>query len=404
MKTPTDIRPAAGRLRRGLRHFLAFTLALIGCFVAVIEFRLIGDAIERAGVTAFYTQPADAAAGDPGTIIRREELIGVPFDARAWRVMYRTTDVNGDPVISTGIVIVPLGPAPDGGRTVLAWGHPTTGSALDCAPSYGFDPYIGIEGMRVMLARGYTVVATDYVGMGTDGPDSYLVGTTAGNAVLDSVRAARAIPSAQASASVVLWGHSQGGQAALFAAERAPSYAPELTVEAVAVAAPAADLPALMSDHLDDVSGVTIGSYAFNAFAQVYSDRGANLEDILTPQAREILPEMTELCLLSNLDRLHEIADPVVGHFVTQDPTEVEPWATLLTENSAGGTTFDAPLFVAQGLADELVLPAATEQFVQHEKQQGMDVTLHEVKVATHGTIAYLALPALWDWLNQQGV
>ncbi|MBZ6371580.1 MAG: hypothetical protein LBE44_06720 [Microbacterium hominis] len=34
--------------------------------------------------------------------------------------------------------------------------------------------------MRLMLDRGYTIVATDYVGMGTDGPDSYLVGDTGG--------------------------------------------------------------------------------------------------------------------------------------------------------------------------------------------------------------------------------
>ena len=32
-----------------------------------------------------------------------------------------------------------------------------------------------------MLDRGYTIAATDYVGMGTDGPDSYLVGDTGGH-------------------------------------------------------------------------------------------------------------------------------------------------------------------------------------------------------------------------------
>ncbi|MGQ2915882.1 hypothetical protein [Microbacterium aurantiacum] len=89
--------------------------------------------------------------------------------------MYRSTDLNGDPVVSTGVVVVPLGPPPAEGRTVVSWGHPTTGSASECAPSLGLDPYIGIEGMRVLLDRGYTVVATDYTGMGTAGPDSYLI-------------------------------------------------------------------------------------------------------------------------------------------------------------------------------------------------------------------------------------
>jgi pimeloyl-ACP methyl ester carboxylesterase len=159
-------------------------------------------------------------------------------------------------------------PAWAAGRTVLSWGHPTTGTAADCAPSRGFDPYALIEGMRLLLDRGYTIAATDYVGMGTDGPDSYLVGDTGGNAVLDAVRAARTSPAAHASTDVVLWGHSQGGQAVLFAAQRAPQYAPELDIEAVAVAAPAADLTALLSDHIDDISGVTIGSYTFAAYAR----------------------------------------------------------------------------------------------------------------------------------------
>lgn len=368
--------------------------------ITVVGVRLGGDALERNHLAAFYAQPAGARDGAPGTIVRSEELVGVPFDARAWRIMYRTTDVHGAGQVSTGIIVTPLGPAPAGGRSVLAWGHPTSGAAEDCAPSRSFDPYELIEGMRLMLDRGYTIVATDYVGMGTDGPDSYLVGDTGGNAVLDAVRAARNVPAAEASERVILWGHSQGGQAVLFAAQRAPQYAPELTVRGVAVAAPAADLTALLSDHINDISGVTIGSYAFTAYSEVYADRGADLETILTPDALRILPEMNQLCLLQSLNQLHDIGQPVVGRFVTADPGKVEPWATLLTQNSAGAVAFTAPLFVAQGLADKLVVPSATEGFVAHEQSLGIDVRFHPIKDADHGTVAYLALPALMSWLD----
>ena len=64
---------------------------------------------------------------------------------------------------------------------------------------------------------------------------------------------------------------------------------------------------------------------------------------------------------------------------------------------------FDAPLFIAQGKDDELVLPADTQTFVDHEKSLGIDVTFHEVAGATHGTIAYLTLPALESWLDAHG-
>lgn len=381
--------------------FFAATLAVLGGVVAAEELRLIGDAIERPGVPAFYEQPAGAMEGEPGTLVKADELLGAPLAARGWRIMYRSTDVHGEPVVVTGVLVVPLGPPPPGGRTIVSWGHPTTGSASDCAPSRAFDPYFGIEGLRALLARGYAVVATDYTGMGTDGPDSYLVGATEGNNVLDAARAARAVLGASASDRVILWGHSQGGQAVLFAAERADDYAPELSIEAVAVAAPAANLSDLMSAHLDDISGVTIGSYAFTAFAEVYDQ---DIADILTPEALEIVPQMTELCLLTHIPELHAIGEPLVGgDFTVADPTTTEPWATLLAENSAGSRAFDAPLFIAQGLKDELVVPEDTRDFAAHEASLGMDVTFEEIPFASHGTVAYFAIPGLVQWLNRIG-
>lgn len=391
------------RLRRhGFRivaAFMAFTLALIGAVVAVEVVRIVGDALERPTVDAFYEQPANAADGAPGTIVKLDPLLGAPLASRAWRIMYRTTDVNGDPAVATGVLVVPLVPAPPEGRTIVSWGHPTTGAAKSCAPSYGFDPFTLIEGLRALLDRGYAVVATDYVGMGTDGPDSYLVGVTGGNAVLDAARAARAMPETQAGDRLILWGHSQGGQAVLFAAERAKQYAPEFDLLAVAAAAPAANLIDLMGAHLDDISGVTIGSYAFTAFSEVYPE--AVLEDILTPDALQIVPTMNELCLLANIDELHRIGQPLVGNFTTANPTTTAPWQQLLTENSAGSVAFDAPLFVAQGLDDKLVVPQDTEDFVSHEASLGMDVTFHPISFADHGTIAYLAIPGLLKWLDR---
>lgn len=86
--------------RRGRRHphwiaFFAALLAGIAGIVAVGDARLIGDAVEQRNLAAFYDQPAGALDGAPGSLVRSKELTGVPFEARAWRVMYRTTDVHG---------------------------------------------------------------------------------------------------------------------------------------------------------------------------------------------------------------------------------------------------------------------------------------------------------------------
>ena len=86
------------------RGILAGFVTLLAAVVLVAEARIIGDAIEQRDLAAFYAFPTEGIEGEPGTIVRSEELVGVPFDARAWRVMYRTTDLNGKTVLSTGVV------------------------------------------------------------------------------------------------------------------------------------------------------------------------------------------------------------------------------------------------------------------------------------------------------------
>ncbi|WP_424464246.1 alpha/beta fold hydrolase [Pseudoclavibacter helvolus] len=406
---PNARRDRASSRKRITAFALTGALAVVAIFLGAEVLRVSGDTIEQGDLAAFYEEPAGDVPAEPGTLVRSEQLLGTPIGSQAWRIMYSSTDLNGTPVLVTGVVVVPDGEAPAGGRTVLAWGHPTTGTDPSCAPSRAFDPFIGIEGLRLMLDRGYTVVATDYLGMGIETADgkqaeqnSYLVGDTTARSVLDAVRAAQQLEAAQAGNNVVLWGHSQGGQAVLFAAQEAPSYAPELEIAAVAAAAPAADLTKLMGSHLDDISGVTIGSYAFPAFAEVYSSvPGSELSSILTPAAVEKAPEMNSLCLMSSLTELHDIGQPLVGAFTLHDPTTVEPWATLLEQNSAGAKAFEAPLFIAQGSADELVVPTDTAAFVDHEESIGVDVHAVTVQGASHGTIAYESLPELERWLEQ---
>lgn len=351
---------------------------------------------------AFYALPSPVEPGGPGEIIRVEEIASAPLGSRAWRVIYHSQDLEGHDIPVSGVVVVPDLPAPAQGRTVVAWGHPTTGAATKCAPSLGLDPFQYIEGLHELLAEGYAIVATDYPGLGVDGASSYLLGVPESNSVLDAVRAARHIDGADVSGEFVLWGHSQGGQAALFAAERASAYAPDLTLLGVAVAAPAADLGELMSDDIVDVSGVTIASYAIPAYEAAYQDRypDGQISAILTPAGAAATPRMAALCLLSENTEIHAIADPLIGGYVTGDPSTTEPWKTLLRENSAGSQPLTVPVFVGQGLADELVKPAATEDYVALLCGQGAHVSFHRYDGVNHGFAAYASLPDMLGWLS----
>jgi alpha-beta hydrolase superfamily lysophospholipase len=368
-------------------------VAMAGCSGSA-DRRVVEGEIESRTEGTFYEPPSPLAAGQPGALIRSEDLFGAPDGSRAWRILYHSTDVTGADIAVSGVVLAPDGDAGRGDRPIVSWGHPTTGAAERCAPSLGVDPFILIEGLHELLSAGYVVVATDYSGMGAPGPDSYLIGTTEGRNVLDAARAAREVKDAGAGSRLLLWGHSQGGQAALFAAQEAPTYAPDLHLQAVAVAAPAVELGALLDDDIVDDSGVTLGAYSFAAYASVYGPKtpGLDLSTILTPAGVDAVPKMVDLCLLGQHDQLHAIAGPLVGGFLKADPATVEPWSTLLTQNTPGAVPVQVPMLVAQGLSDELVKPATTEAYAAHLCATGEHLDFRTYRDVGHGTVAERAL------------
>ncbi|WP_223360617.1 alpha/beta fold hydrolase [Leifsonia sp. ZF2019] len=397
-------RTHASRVRRPRATVALGAVAVVVLLTActpVQEARLQDDAESSPFISSFYEQPEPLPAGSPGDLIRTSPAVGAPPGGVAYRILFHSTDLDGRPVVDSGLLVAPGSPAPAGGRTIVSWGHPTTGAAEKCAPSRSDDPYDSVEGLTDFLNRGYAVVYTDYTGMGTAGPDSYLVGGTEGRNVLDAARAARTVLGRDGSQRVVLWGHSQGGQAVLFAAQLAHGYAPELDVQAAAAAAPATDLASLLRADIGDVSGVTIGSYAFQAYASVYDEP---LASILTPHAITALPAMNDLCLLSQNKELHTIAQPLVGRFLTDDPETTEPWSGLLAQNTPGATALTMPLFVAQGEDDRLVRPTSTDAFVRTERDAGTTVTYDRIPGATHATVALRSLRSLFDWLHSVGV
>src|SRR3984885_12160969 len=128
--------------------------------------------------TAFYRAPQSMIAGAPGTLVRQEVIDGAPLGATTYRVLYRSTGLDDKPILVSGIVIVPPGDPPPGGRPIVAWAHPTSGVVPRCAPSLAIFLFQQIQGLRSFVRDGYVVAATDYPGLGTEGPHPYLVGTS----------------------------------------------------------------------------------------------------------------------------------------------------------------------------------------------------------------------------------
>lgn len=397
--------------RRHCLRWIVGIAALVVCGLAIptvtklLDFGVrVGEGeVVESSLASFYappTPPPTPAA--PGTIVRSQPVVGAPEGAQAFRVIYHSTDAGGADILVSGLIVAPIDRAASGSRPVVSWAHPTTGIAPRCAPSSGIAPFDLIEGLSDLLADGNVVVATDYAGMGMPGPASFLIGATESANVLDIVRAAQQIDGIGAGNRVVLWGHSQGGHAALFAAQRAAQYAPELDVRGVAVAAPASDLVALLNADIGDVSGVTIGAYAFDAYATEYADVLPEnpLASILTPAGVAAVPTMAELCLLGQNTKLHDIATPMIGGFITTNPGTAPGWGELLAENTPT-QRLDMPLFVAQGARDTLIRPAITAAYVAARERDGTAVTSHVYPDADHATVALTALGDLRTWMRE---
>src|SRR3954452_12337267 len=167
-----------------------------------------------AGLPEFYGVSDPLPAGQPGDVIKTEPVTVDGLHGTMQRVMYHSQSLAGDDIPVTGLIAVPSTPPPNGGYPVVSWAHGTTGIADTCAPSLAPDDYVQIA--NGLLDAGYAVVGTDYEGLGTPGRHPYIAGPSEGRGTIDIVRAARNIPEVHASDRYLVWGHSQGGHAAMF--------------------------------------------------------------------------------------------------------------------------------------------------------------------------------------------
>jgi hypothetical protein len=214
------------------RAFVAVTLGSI--FLLLLQIRRAGaqspqakngepekisEARHSLPLDKFYDVPNPLPGGKPGDLIRSEEFdeYDLPPEVLAVRILYHSRSANGDDVAVSGVVLYPDRKAPPDGWPLIAWAHPLSGVARQCAPSLARNlqhgPYLA---MYVNL--GYAVVATDYAGLGTAFRNAFFDVQSNGKDVIDSIPAARAaLP--QLNSRWIAVGIGEGGPAVAGVAE-----------------------------------------------------------------------------------------------------------------------------------------------------------------------------------------
>ena len=399
-RRPPDPVAASSRRSRSARRGPAALVGAVLAFVAAAGLTGVSVAVQRAAphADAFYDAP-DAPPDAPGSLLRAEPFTRqIPDGATAWRILYTTTLDEGEPTVASGLVVVPDGVGTDGGAPppVVAWAHGTTGFARGCAPSVLDEPFESGAFFLLddVLARGWALVATDYAGLGTPGPHPYLVGQGEARSVLDAVRAARALGAATLGGQTVVWGPSQGGHAALWTGAVAPVYAPDVPLAGVAALAPASDLTAMVS-HLENVPGGSVfASYVVAAYDAAYPD--ADAIEAVRPGARLVVHEMASRCL-SEPGALVSVAEALSMDqpLWTTDPTD-GALGERLAENVPTGAV-EAPLLVAQGASDPLVLPSTQDAYVGERCAAGQPVDYRTYEGRDHVSLVQADSPLAPD-------
>ena len=348
----------------------------------------------------FYTPPVPLPDGEPGKIIRQEPLdVDVPAGAQGYRILYYSEHSDGSTVVTSGMVFIPGGDAPEKGRPVVAWAHPTVGMGVACAPSRSEDPLSDMSWLEEMLKRGWIITATDYSGLGTPGVEHYLIGRDEARDVINSVRASRNIEKASAGSNFAIWGHSQGGHAALFATLEAASYAPELNLVATAVAAPAAELGALISAQFRSDVGWVIGPEVLVSWPDVYT--GLSREDVASSTGLKKYEAITDECLLE-ADGGALARSELREDFFKQDPMTFPDWFEAATSETPALPAGTKPLLIVQGLEDKVVLPETTALFIQNSCKAGVNLTTLWLGGVNHMDAARIAGPAAVSWLDDR--
>lgn len=322
------------------------------------------------GLPTFYSVPQPLPTTGAGTLLKSERLTVPGLDGVVYRVMYLSQSVTGQAVAVTGLIVVPHRAAPTGGYPVLSWGHGTNGMADQCAPS--LDPLSAVPLANDLLDQGWEITASDYQGEGTPGLLPYLVGVSAARNTIDIVRAAQHLSAAHASSNYVVWGHSEGGQTAMFALNIGQAYAPDLHLKGVVAGAPPSQLYAIYQF----LRTSPYRYYLFMAaagFNAAYGDKAAPLNEVLTPLGIELLPDLEKGCS----DYIARVTAPYsLAQITNADPIDVPAWKILINENDPESftTASPVPLLIIQGGSDEQIPVVSTQLLATHLCGLGQDL------------------------------
>ncbi|GGK64303.1 alpha/beta hydrolase family protein [Nocardia camponoti] len=383
---------------------------IVGCLVAAAVSGCGSDLpAQEAQLAAgaprdFYSPASESIPGAHGTVIATQPVTGeraIP-GARTFLTLYRSVDAKGAAVAASGTLAVPEGRAPVGGWPLIVFAPGTSGVADECAASRSNGASPSRDDQARWIAKGYAVARTDYQGLGTPGPHGYLIGGTEARAMADLAVAASAVDPSVGKRWVAM-GHSQGGHAAMFAAQSGEEWAAGTQLLGAVALAPVSHLGEqvrLAKLTVNNPIG-KVGTGNIALFVPLLVRGAQTVADVdpskfLTDKAVALLSRADTGCVGA-------LKDSWGGKSVRDVFTpggDLSAFLRVLDDNDPSGVRLTVPTLILQGRDDMTVSLKSTDAMVAELQVRGQKVDYRKFDGVDHSEVLSATFADALSWTD----
>ncbi|MBJ7354086.1 MAG: hypothetical protein JHC98_04610 [Thermoleophilaceae bacterium] len=370
-----------------------------------------------------YTGSTPLANYAPGTPLKTRNIpyhiLGLATPLRATQILYRATDAQNRPTVNVTSVVQPSCFLCLNREKVISYQsfydslNPEDQPSVQIAGGLsltGIIPQIETALFAPFLLQGYSIVVSDTQGQTAD----FAAGPEYGTNTLDSIRAAIKSPQVDLSsnAKVAMIGYSGGAIATEWAAELAPTYAPDLNKNLIGAAFGGVLVD---PDHnLPYVGGSSIwAGVAPMALIGVARSYGIDLQPYLNDYGKTLVTKLEKASIINVLGQYSglkwtdfvkpQYANPHSIPAYVQAANKVimgtggTPKIPMLVGQGTGGELEGTPASATYGKGDGVMLAGDVRSLLRSYCAKGIKVKYNEYG-GSHLTSALEWLPQAISW------
>lgn len=375
-----------------------------------------------------YTGSTPLSGIAPGTVLKTRNIslyvVGIKTSVKAVQVVYRSTDALQRPSANVTTVVLPkcATTCPNKDKVISYQSFYDSLNPED-SPSRAFaggkrlpDLVPGLEALLLSpyLQKGFTIVISDIEGQKAN----FAAGPEYGYNTLDSIRAALNLPVAGLTrqAKVAMLGYSGGAIATEWAAELAPTYAPDLTENLIG--ATFGGVLVSPEHNLGYIEGAPLwGGVLEMAFIGITRSYELDITKYLSDKGLEIYNKMKNQSIMNVLGQYPKVTWQNIIKPEYWDRTTVPEYVSSVNKVIMGtGGTPAMPLQIGQGTGgtwegtkaspvygkgDGVMLAGDVRALARQYCAEGVKVQYKEYG-SSHFLTAVNWLPGAMTWINDR--